>query len=257
MLRFIAVGFLSFALARCVSAQNPPASDPQALSYAAQSIAALTHGIALSDVALSGDAIWVIGPDRDTATVTLIASGRTESRVDIQLAGGSRIEVRSSLGGGPEGQWTNADGKHGLYASHNCWTDPVWFFPALSSIGNFADSASLFSYVGKETWNGLSAYHLRVYRSSKNFKDLAQLSTMDFYLDPGSFLPLGISFKTHSDIDVRNDIATQILFADYRSVNGLQIPFRIQRHLGGNVLDVTVTGVNFNSGISDSTFSIR
>jgi hypothetical protein len=201
--------------------------------------------------------IWAVGPDRDTATVTLIASGETESRVNILLAGGSRTEVRSSLDGGPEGQWTNADGKHGLFASHNCWTDAVWFFPALSSLGNFANSASVFSYVGKETWNGLSVHHLRVYSSSVALKDLAPLSTMDFYLDPGSFLPLGISFKTHSDTDMRNDIFTEILFADYRSVNGVQVPFRIQRHLGGQVLDLTVTGVNFNSGVSDSTFSIR
>jgi hypothetical protein len=55
MLRFTVVGFLSFALACCAYAQNPPVSDPQALSYAAQSIAALTHGIAVRDVTLSGD----------------------------------------------------------------------------------------------------------------------------------------------------------------------------------------------------------
>lgn len=257
-LRFASFWLLLFL---CVSvalpAQQSPPSEPRAVAMAAQSIAALTHGLDLRDVTVTGNAIWAVGPDRESATATLIASGRSESRVDIHLDGGSRIEVRSSLSGGPEGQWTNPDGKRGLYPLHNCRTDSAWFFPALSSLAN-VDRRSVFSYMGSEQWNGLSVEHLRVYRPSNiASKDRTQLSAMDFYLDPGSFLPLGLSFKTHSDTDVHTDISVEVFFADYRSVNGVQVPFRIQRHVGGSVLDITVTNAIFNSAVSDDTFSIR
>ena len=63
--------------------------------------------------------------------------------------------------------------------------------------------------------------------------------------------------KNDTDVDMRTDISAEVLFADYRTVNGLQIPFRIQRHIGGGVLDVTLTDATLNSAVSASTFSIR
>src|ERR1017187_4948559 len=40
-----------------------PVSDPHALALAAQAIAALTHGIAVTDVTLTGTATWTAGSD--------------------------------------------------------------------------------------------------------------------------------------------------------------------------------------------------
>jgi hypothetical protein len=52
-IRLLVCCLLVFALPHFVLAQNPVVSDPQALSYAAQSIAAMTGGATISDVTLN------------------------------------------------------------------------------------------------------------------------------------------------------------------------------------------------------------
>jgi hypothetical protein len=240
-----------------VGAQSQAVSDRHALALAAQSIAGMTGGVRIGDANLAGHATQIIGPDRAMASATLVAKSTTESRLELKLSIGSRIEIRSSVAGIPGGRWSNPDGSSGRYAQHNCWTDAVWFFPALSSLANFSNPDFIFSYVGKETWNGLATLHIRVHQALKN-RDLSRMSTVDYYLDPTTLLPLGLAFNTHADKDMNTDLPQQVLFADYRPVNGIQVPFHIQRlQNGGLLLDFTLTGATFNSGVSDTTFSLQ
>jgi hypothetical protein len=240
-----------------IEAQNQTRSDQHALALAAQSISALVGGTNLSDATLTGNAIRIVGPDREMATATLIAKGLTQSRVELELSAGSRIDIRSNADGFPAGRWSNPDRSSGKYVQHNCWTDTSWFFPALSSLANFSNPGFVFSYIGKENWNGLSTLHLRVHQTLKS-RDLSRLSTMDFYLDPATLLPLGLAFKTHADKDMNTDLLQQVLFADYRTVNGVQVPFHIQRlQNGGLLLDLTLASTSFNSGVPDTTFSLQ
>ena len=69
MIRLGAVTFVAIAvLSYSSSAQNqPPASNPQAITYAAQSIVALTGGAAINDVTLTGSVTWN-GVQTDTGT---------------------------------------------------------------------------------------------------------------------------------------------------------------------------------------------
>ena len=241
---FVASGFLP--------AQNRPASDPKAVALVAQSMAALTQGAPISDVKLTANVSWIAGPEPEAGTGVLLAKGTSESRIDLALSsGGTRTEIRNRFNG-PAGKWSNPDGKSGMYAAHNCWTDAAWFFPALSSLANVADSQLVFSYVGEETWNGLSTTHLRVYERQEGVKKSQQLSTMDLYLDPTSLLLLGVAYQTHPDNDMNVDLASEVRFADYRSVNGVQVPFYIQKLQSGAVLmDVTVTNASVGSSRVD------
>jgi len=50
-------------LVSVVSAQNPPQSDPQAVALATQAMTVLMNGVAVSDVTLSGNAVWTSGTD--------------------------------------------------------------------------------------------------------------------------------------------------------------------------------------------------
>ena len=240
-----------------VVAQNPPVSDPQALSLAAQSIAAMTDGNALSDITLTGNVTWIAGSDIETGTVTLLAKGTSESRVDLSLSGGNRSDIRNSS----QGAWIR-NGTSTAYALHNCWTDAALFFPVLTSL-SASDPSIVLSYVGLENRSGLSAQHLRAYRyvSSQSTEVTAQtqqLSTMNFYLDSVSLQPLAVEFAVHPDDDMNTDIRTEVRFADYRAVNGGLVPFHIQRLVNdGLVLDVTITGAAVNSGLPDSNFTLQ
>ena len=251
------VGIWLFAVlaASSVSGQDRPSSNPQAVAYATRSIAAMTGGARISDVTLTANVTWIGGSEPEAGTGILLAKGTSGSRIDLALnSGGKRTEIRSAENG-PAGRWVNPDGKSGKYAFHNCWTDAAWFFPASSSLANFADTRFVFSYIGEETWNGLSVRRLRVYQVQEGFKEVQRLSTMDYFLDPTSSLPLGMTFKTHPDKDMNGEILTEVRFADYELVDGIEVPSHIQHFQNGAlVMDITVTAASFNTGLSDDAF---
>jgi hypothetical protein len=95
MARFVVGVPLILFLASVASAQNPPQSDPRALSLVSQSITALTGGTSISDVTLSGTASWSNGTGSETASAILRAKGTGESRFDMPLSEGPRSEIRN------------------------------------------------------------------------------------------------------------------------------------------------------------------
>ena len=90
MSRLILVGVFAgiTALPSLLLAQGVPASDPQALAYASQAIAALSGGTAITDVTLTGNATYTAGDD-ETGPATLMAVGTGESRMDLSLPTGN------------------------------------------------------------------------------------------------------------------------------------------------------------------------
>ena len=87
--------------------------------------------------------------------------------------------------------------------------------------------------------------------------EIQGLSVVDLYVDPNSMLPLALAFKTHPDDDFNLNIPVEIRFGDYRNVNGVLAPFRIQKLLQGTLtLDLAVTQATVNSGVASSTFTI-
>jgi hypothetical protein len=147
-------------------------------------------------------------------------------------------------------------------AQHNCWTDPVWFFPALSSLTQAANTSYFFSYVGQEQHDSLTVDHIRVFQhylwDQTNLNTVDRLSAMEIYLDPTSSLPLAVAFAAHPDADMNVDIPIEIRYANYQAVNGILVPYHIQRLLnGGIVLDLTVTSAVLNSAASATSNKAR
>src|SRR5258708_30404892 len=92
----VAVVFLLSAISAV--AQNPPASDPFAISLVQKSMTAM-GGSAIVDATLTGNASWITGSDRETGTVTFYAKNIGESRADLNLSGGTRTEIRNDMAG--------------------------------------------------------------------------------------------------------------------------------------------------------------
>jgi hypothetical protein len=256
----IALLFCTFA--PCASAQTAshtaPISDAQAVSLAQQSIAALTRGASISDVTLNANVISILGSNNETGTGTFRAKGTSESRVDLSLSSGTRSDVRSATNGIQAGAWTKANGTVTPYAQHNCWTDAPWFFPGLSSLSHTGDQNFVFRYIGQEQHRGLNTQHIQIFQNLASFRPAQQLSRVDFYLDPVSFLPLAVAFNVHSDSNMNVSIASEILFTNYQNVSGVQVPFHFQQLFSGSViLDVTVTNVSLNAGLLDSSFTLQ
>lgn len=257
---FTVVSTLTLFVVRATNAvgQNAPASDPQALAYAAQSMAAVTGSTNISDVTLTGSVTW---NGTDSGTATLEALGTGESRMDLALSSGTRTEIRDAQTGVQLGQWINPNNASGPFASQNCWTDAVWFFPALGSLA--VGPNVVLSYIGQETRNGGTVQHIQSYVYDPNWPSGVtpsdqQLSTMDFYLDPTTLLPVAITFNAHPDNDATSSLSIEVDFANYQTINGIAVPMHIQRYQQGTLMvDVTVSGASFNTGIPLSVFMVN
>ena len=241
-------------------AKSKRPSDPQALVYAAQSIAAMSGGTTVSDVTLTGNVSWN-GPGAGSGKATLRALGTGESRMDLALSAGTWTEIRDAQTGMPLGQWTAPSGTSGYFAYQNCQTDAVWFFPVLGSLA--AGPNVVLSYIGQETLNGESVQHIQSYIYEANppagvTPTLQQLSTMDFYLDSTTLLPAAIIFNAHPDDVASSNLNAEIDFSNYQSLNGAMVPTTIQETSQGAVIaSITVTAASFNTGLSLSLFSIN
>jgi len=258
MLRF--AFFCAVVLSCLGSAAQSVTSDPLAITLAQQAIEALTGGVAVSDVRLDGNVVSILGSDNETGTGTFSAKGLGESRVDLKLSGGNRSDVRNVTNGIPGGKWKKNTDNANAYVQHNCWVDASWFFPGLSSLSQTANSLFVFKYIGQEQLSGVAVQHIRVFQASpQDTRGVFQrLSSMDFYFGVTSLLPVAVAFNTHADNDMNTDLPNQVLFANYQAVNGIQVPLHFQRLVNGVVmLDVNVTRATFNTGPSDSTFTLQ
>jgi hypothetical protein len=259
MARFRVGVLLILLLAFVASAQNPPQSDPQALSLVSQSISALTGGTSISDVTLSGTGAWSNGTDSETASATLMAKSTGESRFDMTLIAGLRSEIRNDGSTTAQGELLATDGSVNQWAGQNCLVNATWFFPPLSVLGVTGDSTLIFVYVGQETRNGAAVQHIQSYRySPNNTATTQQLSTMDIYLNASSLLPSAFVFNVYPNSDATQNIPVEVDFLGYQTVYGVQVPFRIQRYVAGNLgFDFSVASAQFNSGLPDSLFAIQ
>jgi len=235
------------------SSVSAPANDPQAVTLANTAIAALTGGTVIRDVTLTGNVV----SGTDSGTATLKAMPRGESRMDLELSGGTRSEVRDAQTGVQLGRWTNPDGTSGYFAAPNCRTDAAWFFPALGSLAGGPNI--VLSYIGQETRNGVSVQHLQshVYQSGQ-LGSAIQFSTMDFYLDASTLLPVSIAYDVHPDNNVKASFPVEVDFADYQQMGGIEIPAHIRSYQQGSLmLDLSITSGSFNTGLSISIFAIN
>jgi hypothetical protein len=236
-------------------------SDPQAVALAAKARAALIGNVQVLDVTLTGTAKLTVGPDTDSGKVTLKALGTTDSRLDLTFSDGTRSEIRISTDGTPNGSWFGLDGSVHSMARHNQITDAAWFFPPLTVISESSNPNVQVNYIGSETKNDVAVQHIRFKThftgvSANVDSFLSSLSTTDVYLDATSFLPIAVCFDAHPNNDAYKNIAVEIDFSDYRPVNGVQVPFHIQKFFNGPLyLDLTIQKTVLNSGLSTSNFS--
>ena len=253
-----------FALqASAQEASTVVVQNPTAVSLARNSIAVLSGSVQVSDITLTGTATRIAGSDSGSGTVTLKALGSSESRMDLSLSDGARGEIRTSPSGAPQGQWLAPSGSYYSMAAHNCFTDAAWFFPALTVLSQTLNPNLSITYIGQQTKNGISVQHLQFALSSgmqvSGLGDpLLTLSSTDVYLDSSSLLPVAFSFNTHPDSNALLNIPVEVDFSNYQAVNGVQVPFHIQKFLNGSLfLDITIQTATVNSGLTVSAFSVN
>jgi hypothetical protein len=244
------------------AAAPAPASSTQATTLLTEAVAALAGRVALTDVTLSGPAHRIAGSDDESGTSVMKALATGEVRVDLVFPSGPRSEVVSLSNKCLAGSWSGPDGVAHPSSNHNLMTDSSWFFPAFTVSRIMTPRKYVLSYVGHETQNGQAVEHVTAYQPSTvplpaGVATFSHLTQMDLFLDSSTLLPVTLAFNIHPDNNANLDIPVQILFSDYRPVNGAQIPFHVQKFINNNLaLDLQFTSAVLNSGLSASSFTV-
>lgn len=86
---------------------------------------------------------------------------------------------------------------------------------------------------------------------------MQRFSQVELFLAADSLLPTALTFKLHPDNDANLDLLVEIKFSDYRPVNGVMVPFRVQKYVnGGLVQDFFIDSAAVNTRPPDSEFSV-
>ena len=231
--------------------------DPTAVALIRQALAKLSGGeTSVRDLTLEATVTYRAGSDVETGTATLQALGDQQSRVILNLSGGQRQQVRS----GSTGAWTGPDGKGHAMSGGNCWTEAAWFSPLLVLVASGSDATVVLLNLGPAIWNGTTVNHVRLYRAppgldARTSAAIQQVSTEDLYFDPATGLPVALDFKLQPD-HAGAEISTEIRYSDYQKTEGGVSAFHVQELLNGSLLlDLTVTNVTVNSGLTPALFS--
>ncbi len=257
---------LSFLFAVQTPAQQTtspaPTRDPAAVALLGKSLAVMTGGLPVSDVTLRGTARRIAGSDDESGTAVLKAIAAGASRLDLSFPSGTRAEVCDASGTIPAGTWAGPDGASHAIAYHNLLTEPAWFFPAIAISHALSLPGRGMTYVGHELRDSIAVEHLTVFQqpsdSSPAAALLQHLGQMDLYLDSSTLLPVALAFNVHPDNDAGLDIPVEVRVSDYRLVNGVQVPFRVQKYLNnGLVLDLQLQTVTLNTGLTAAAFSVQ
>jgi hypothetical protein len=237
-------------------------SSSQATTLLAQSAAALTGTVAISDVTLSGTVERIAGSDDESGTAVLKSIAAGASSVNLSLPSGTRSEVENCSTTPPTGAWSGPDGVSHAIAFHNLLTGPAWFFPAFTIAQGLSTSGYVATSVAAETHNGQAVQHVSLsqpslFPSTPGALSPVHLTQVELFLDSTTLLPAALDFNAHPDNNALLDIPIEIRFSNYTPVNGVQVPFHVQKYLNNSlILDFQVSSVTFNSGLTAGSFSL-
>jgi hypothetical protein len=226
------------------SAQAPSSlRDTQSTAKISQARAAFSQSQVVS-VQLEGTVVAHFGVD-ERGTISLQADGSGGYRMDLRLPSGNRAESRSVS---TDALSCSAQGKDGVTheaAVHNCLIALPWFLPD-AGLGAVNDDPLVAYESRSEIVDGVAAdlVHIHMVKSGISKHGalmLDKLSSSDLLLDPASALPVRLRYNSHPDSDANLDLPTEIRYSDYHLVNGVQIPFRIEKYLNHSlILEITV-----------------
>jgi len=252
----VAVLILAFNLAIANEAFAQNGSATAALNRLAT---AFSNNQAVQQVQLAGNATWHAGSLRDSGTVNLTASTNGSSQMQLVLAAtGERTEAQTGIGSSAVCQWAGSDGIAHQISVGNCWKPALWFLPAISLQPSLLPSSLGISDLGESAvgsstniyrhlQGGLLASGLPAGFPDSLAPTVVQQSTEDLGLDPASFLPAVLAYTVHPDNGASTPITIEIHYSNYQAVNGVQIPFLIQRYVNGSLqLAITVTSAEIN-----------
>lgn len=245
--RFCAI-CLSFIAILCSShifnpvyAQSTGSHPVSASALLSRSASVFSADKIVQQIELTGSADWTAGSLGDSGTVTLTAKATGAATMQLSLAKkGSWTESQSDIGGNMTCQWTGKDQKEHEGDSMNCLKPAIWFLPSISLQPTVIAEGVGISDLGEGTVGHGTYRHLQMQAvlaamPKKLLQRSIQASTIDIGMDPNTLLPSVLRYQVYPDSGMPVNIAVEIHYSDYRKVDGVEIPFLIQRYINGSL----------------------
>lgn len=261
------LGLLAFLLALFVASpvltQQTSTStaqrDQQALTVLSQVIKAAGGQAtlaAIQDITGSGTITYYWAGEEVQGNVTVKGRGIGQFRLDATLTTGVRSwAVNNGTGFTKETDGTVSQIPHHNTVNFGNLTFPLYFMSTI-----IGDASTSITYIGLEAKSGTQVHHLRTEKIFSSKADpggiVSKLTTRDFFIDSTSYQIVATQDMVHPEGASTIDYPREMQFSDYRTVNGVLVPFAITEvATGQRTYSIQLNQVSFNSGFQDSDFA--
>jgi len=220
--------------------------------------------------ASGGRTAWDTLKDFRAAGIMSLYSGGTVSqsgRADLAGKGLRKFRLSASIGDQDrKWLWNNGmgrldlgNGKPSVIGRHNLVSLEGFNLPILKVIGLCDGPSRSVALVGMEDVAGVPAYRVRITRKASSRADELALGRSEFQLDflirQKTFDIMAIEDTIYPNNQPRDAFQHRVTYSDFRTVAGLQIPFKITEQISGQVTwGLALDSFAVNSGVADSEF---
>jgi hypothetical protein len=237
-------------------ASSSATRDPQAVVVAQSALAAM-GGTLPSDSAATGTVTIVEGSKTSSGAIRILTRGLDQSAEHIQLMNEKRSAIYSRNEANEIAHGATKRASLELAA-----TSHVPDFPLPILAATFANPDMAFQYVGEETLDGSVTHHIRwwnTYGSNQKMREhMSGFTRKDLWLDAITGLPRKLVYERKEAHGAVATVRMEIVYSDWRTVNGVQYPYRIEKSWNGMPwTTIIIQNVAFQTGLSDADFPIN
>jgi hypothetical protein len=254
-----AVALLFLASSADLSSQQTNAAAPQdaqAISVLKQSLATM-GAVVPGDSTASGSVTVTAGSDIQQGSITIQTRGVTQTLEQFSTPAGTKTTVYSN------GLANDTDhaGTKTIYSAELTTTSQSALFPLpfLTAVMNSADSA--YQYIALENIQGTDCHHIRFWQtfsSQTNAAYLAPFSIRDIWIDSTTNLPNKIAYSSRAASGAEPGTSVEIAYSKFQLASGVQYPVQISKSINGTPwMTISISSISFNTGLSDSNFSLQ
>lgn len=190
--------------------------------------------------------------------ITIKTKGSDRVRVELLKSDGTNVRVLNS---GTAVLW-QSNGKRRDLIANNTIAERVTHIPAVSLLTEHSNSNVAVALEKKTDGTSPtdSAVALRLHSDDPTQEAVfAKFSKVTFHIDSSTGLVSRLEYTNYAENgDDETTSQVEIVYSDYRSVNGVAVPFRQLTYIDGQLAqELTLDSVRFNVGISESEFSLE
>jgi hypothetical protein len=243
------LAYFVFLLSPIISAnaQESTTREPEAVLAIEQALAA-AGGPAwrlIQDIRIEGEASLMRGPKQESNKFVFLLT-REDFRYETTGPEGTTVIVS----GRGKPHVIHPDGTVTRLGSHEAETDVPGHAVALALLKLSNDTGyELTAEQGDSSFKMVSAG-----RKTGTFRD--DLSLQKWFFDRALGLPIRVDYRAPSHVNRRDWVEVSDRFSDYRVVQGIAVPFRVDSYVNGQPVAVSlVTSVQLNSGATSDRFT--